>query len=383
MALYIGLMSGTSLDGVDSVLVDINAHEITQHSAATTSMPNELRGEILALIDSADNVSLNRLGRLDAWLGEWFADAVLDLLSKASCRAYSVHAIGSHGQTLWHHPIAPLPFTIQLGDPNRIVERTGITTVADFRRRDMAAGGQGAPLVPAFHHACLKSQHETRIILNLGGMANITLLPISANATPIGFDTGPGNVLMDLQARRHLDQPFDDAGHWAATGHIDNTLLRDMLADPYFGKPHPKSTGREHFNETWLLTFCHRHPDIPAENIQATLAELTARSVCDAIQSLRGSGVDRILVCGGGVHNKHLMSRIRALAAPLSVDSTDQYGINPDYVEASAFAWLAYCTLNGLPGNLPGVTGARHPAILGAIHPGNRRADREAWASLK
>lgn len=366
--LYIGLMSGTSLDGVDAVLVEINDSIITHRAAITLPMPDPLRQEILALITSSKTIDLQRLGVLDVQLGELFATAVLDLLSQSNCRATSVCAIGSHGQTLWHQPSHENPFTLQIGDPNRIAERTGITTVADFRRRDMAAGGQGAPLVPAYHHAHLRASSETRVILNLGGMANITLLPSTPDAPTTGFDTGPGNVLMDLHARIHMDCHFDKAGAWAASGCVDAQLLGDMLADPYFTAPPPKSTGREHFNEAWLLTHTHRHPSLPAADIQATLAELTARSIRDAVYAY-GPDCARVLVCGGGVHNQHLMVRLKQLMAPITVESTASHGVEPDWVEATAFAWLADRTLRGLPGNLPTVTGARHPVILGGIYP--------------
>lgn len=371
MPLYLGLMSGTSLDGVDIVLVEISGTKIEHLAATTMPMPVKLREEILALINDPDNVGLTRLGVLDASLGEWFGNAALSLLTQTGYDSASICAIGSHGQTLWHQPNASYPFSMQLGDPARITELTGITTVADFRRRDLAAGGQGAPLVPAFHYACLGTRQETRIILNLGGMANITLLPASLNEEPTGFDTGPGNVLMDLNARQHLGQPFDPSGTWAGQGVIDEALLAEMLADPYFATPPPKSTGREHFNERWLQTHTRRHPEIRPENIQATLAELTARSVAEAIKTLGEIPINRTLVCGGGVHNQYLMDRLRALLAPHIVESTLLHGIDPDHMEATAFAWLADRTMHGLPGNLTRVTGARHPVILGAIYPGN------------
>lgn len=366
---YIGLMSGTSLDGVDAVLVSIDDDLIQHISATTRPMPGELRREILEMIASSQTIDLDRLGMLDSRLGKLFGQTALDLLTGTHTKPDEIHAIGSHGQTLWHRPALPTSFTMQLGDPNVIAEVTGITTVADFRRRDMAAGGQGAPLVPAFHRAYLHQAHEARVVLNLGGMANISLLPSDADHDITGFDTGPGNVLLDLHALRHLDRPCDHAGEWGASGHIDQNLLDRMLTDPYFMAQPPKSTGREYFNEAWLQRQLAAGPELAPADIQATLTELTARSVTDAIHA-HSSKCDRMLVCGGGVHNKHLMRRLSALLAPATVESTETYGIAPDWVEATAFAWLADRTLKGLPGNLPSVTGARHPVILGAIYPG-------------
>lgn len=368
---YIGLMSGTSLDGIDAVHVAIDGASIAHLAARTAPIPPEIRQQILELIASAHAANLDRLGMLDTQIGELFARTALELLAATGKTPDMIHAIGSHGQTLWHRPDLTHPFTLQIGDPNRIAEITGITTVADFRRRDMAAGGQGAPLVPAFHRTCLHSTNEDRVVLNLGGMANISLLPGDTESDTLGYDTGPGNVLLDLHAHRHLGQPYDRDGQWGASGSVDPNLLAHMLADPYFAAPPPKSTGREYFNEAWLEKHLDSHAELAPADIQATLTELTARSVVDAVRA-HGARCDRMLVCGGGVHNRRLMERLSALLAPSVVESTEACGIAPDWVEATAFAWLAERTLSGLPGNLPSVTGARHPVILGAIYPGTK-----------
>lgn len=369
---YIGLMSGTSLDGVDAVLVEINHNNITHHHAINLPIPNSLREEILSIIANPQRVDIRQIGTLDACLGELFASAVLKLVSQAHFNTISISAIGSHGQTLWHAPSGHYPFSLQLGDPNRIAEQTGITTVADFRRRDIAAGGQGAPLVPAFHHTFFRAPDETRIILNVGGMANITILPSDVKKAPSGFDTGPGNALLDLNARLHLKRNFDNKGAWASTGHVKEKLLKAMLEDPYFRSPPPKSTGRERFNREWLSAHIGKYPNLSPEDIQATLTELTARSITDAIYSY-GQDLQRLIVCGGGTHNEHLMKTLASFLDPIPVESTVKWGLDPDWVEATAFAWFANRTLHGLPSNLPNVTGARHTVVLGAIYSGGDR----------
>jgi anhydro-N-acetylmuramic acid kinase len=367
--LYLGLMSGTSMDAVDVCLATFGD---TPQLLATLrrEMPAPLRQALHELIEcNSGDTTLARIGQLDAELGELFAAAALELLGEHRLQAGQVRAIGSHGQTVWHQPQGPYPFSLQLGDPARIAERTGITTVADFRRRDIAAGGQGAPLVPAFHAAIFHSNEEYRVILNIGGMANITLLPAdSAQTTASGFDTGPGNVLLDLHAQRHLDTDCDIDGALAAQGRCDPALLAAMLDDPYFALPPPKSTGREYFNARWLDHHLSRHSLPAAADVQATLAELTARSIAGAIEQ-HMPDCSRVLVCGGGVHNGHLMERLAALLPHSRIEPTTPYGIEPDWVEAMAFAWLAQQTVTGRPGNLPAVTGASRPVILGAIHP--------------
>ena len=366
--LYLGLMSGTSMDAVDACLATFGD---TPRLLATFSheIPAPLCESLHDLIDrNAGRTTLAHIGQLDAELGELFAATALGLLSERGLQAGQIRAIGSHGQTVWHQPQGTHPFSLQLGDPARIAERTGITTVADFRRRDIAAGGQGAPLAPAFHAAIFQASEESRVVLNIGGMANITLLPAdSAQTTASGFDTGPGNVLLDLHAQRHLDTACDIDGALAAQGRCDPALLAAMLDDAYFALPPPKSTGREYFNARWLDRHLTRN-SLPAADIQATLAELTARSIADAIEN-HLPDCSRVLACGGGVHNRHLVGRLAALLPHSRIESTAPYGIEPDWVEAMAFAWLAQQTVAGRPGNLPAVTGASRPVILGAIHP--------------
>lgn len=363
---YIGLMSGTSLDGIDAVLVDFAASPPRLVAARTHPLPDSLRQQLAALCQPGDD-EIERLGRADVALGEQFAEAVQQLLARSGIPAADIRAIGSHGQTIRHRPGAG--FSLQIGDANRIAQRTGITTVADFRRRDMAAGGQGAPLVPAFHAALFRTHEHDRIVLNLGGMANVTLLPADPAQPVLGFDTGPGNVLMDLWAQRHLGQPLDKDGAWAAAGKVDAALLAHCLSDGYFHQPPPKSTGREHFNAGWLaaqLAGSERSP--LAADVQATLCELTAVSVAEAI---RQTGIDaaELLVCGGGARNAHLLSRLRAQLDPVDVVPSDARGLAADWVEAVAFAWLARETLAERPGNLPAVTGAGERVILGAVYP--------------
>lgn len=365
MALYIGLMSGTSMDGVDAALVEFSGDTPRLVAARDQAMPGELREALLRLAAEHSPHPLQCFGELDQLIGELFAEAALGLLNDANVEPSAITAIGSHGQTLYHRPDGPTPFTLQIGDPNRIAERTGITTVADLRRRDMAAGGQGAPLAPAFHAAVLTSADEPRAVLNLGGIANLTLLPPEGPVT--GFDTGPANVLMDGWAARHLGQPMDRDGAWAAGGEVDEELLERLLDEPYFELAPPKSTGRELFDRAWLDRKLEG-ADLPPQRVQATLAELTARSVTDHLRR-HLPDAHRLLVCGGGAHNGHLMKRLAALLPGVTVESTEAHGVHPDWMEAIAFAWLAKRTLEGRPGNLPSVTGARREVILGAVYP--------------
>jgi anhydro-N-acetylmuramic acid kinase len=320
-------------------------------------------------------VSLDELGQLDVELGRAFAEAASTLLHRSGIPAAKVRAIGSHGQTVRHGPIGDVPFTLQLGDPNTIAERTGILTVADFRRRDMAAGGQGAPLLPALHAALFRDPTRSRVVLNLGGIANITTLPADPAAPVRGFDTGPANCLLDAWATRHLQKPRDEGGQWAAEGQVDQDLLQHLLGDPYFALPPPKSTGRELFNLDWLQQQLAAHCAVrevaePAPvDVQATLMALSVRSVADAILA-HGADANDVLVCGGGVHNSELMRLLGLALAPRWVTSTGALGVDPDYVEVTAFAWLAMQRLAGLPGNLPSVTGASGERVLGAVFAG-------------
>jgi anhydro-N-acetylmuramic acid kinase len=365
---YIGLMSGTSADGIDAALVSIDDGRLAPVATRLHPLPGDVREEIHALTQSGPN-EVERLGALDSRLGELFAEAALALLRQADLPAKSVRAIGSHGQTVRHRPRGPHPFTLQIGDPTVIAERTGITTVADFRRRDLAAGGHGAPLVPAFHAAQFRSASRCRAVLNIGGIANVTYLPAASSEPALGFDTGPGNTLLDAWIRQHRGLEHDTDGEWAASGRLNDEMLQRLLADPYFALPPPKSTGREHFNLAWLAAALARLDHAPAAaDVQATLLELTAHS---AAQAMRGflARVDEVYVCGGGSHNRRLVAALARHLEGIPVQTTAALGLAPDWVEACAFAWLAHQNLEGRPGNLPSVTGARHPVVLGAIYP--------------
>lgn len=364
--LYIGLMSGTSADGIDAALVDMQTTPRLVNSH-TEYFSSHLRKLIHDISLPGPN-EIDRMGSLDVELGKCFAACVQALLDKAGIKASDVVAIGSHGQTIRHRPPGSEQgtFTLQIGDPNIIAELTGITTVADFRRRDMAAGGQGAPLVPAFHRAMLHSSTSDRVVVNIGGMANITWLP--AKGAVIGFDTGPGNVLMDLWSLEHLNQPYDRDGSWAASGNVERDLLLQFLKESFFSKPFPKSTGREHFNRVWLEKYLANFSDrfTPA-NIQATLLQLTVVTVSDAIKALGGTAKE-VFVCGGGGFNRQLLSNLQKSLPDCKVDTTATCGIDPQWIEAMAFAWLAKQTMDHRPGNLRAVTGANREVILGGVY---------------
>lgn len=365
-AYFLGLISGTSSDGVDAVLMEFlpAPRLLSSHFLA---YPDTLRAELLEFAAGYyRGDAVDQLGRLDHALGELFAQTALGLLKQTGLSATAIRAIGSHGQTVRHRPGGSDPFTLQIADPNVIAARTGITTVADFRRRDLALGGEGAPLVPAFHRAVFADRGETRAVVNIGGIANLTLLPARDGAVS-GFDTGPGNLLMDLWSREHLQAPHDESGAFAASGKASAALLADLLGDAYFRRAPPKSTGHEHFNRTWLQRGLARHP-LPAADVMATLCELTARTVADGVSGCTPR-VAQVLLCGGGTHNLTLVKRLSALLPDCKLDTTADCGVPPDWVEAAAFAWLARETLAGRPGNLPAVTGARAPSVLGGVYP--------------
>ncbi len=364
--LYLGLMSGTSADGIDAALVRFPAAGGCRFvDGLTAPWEPALRERLVALGEGGRLDSLDDLGDIDARIGLAFAEAAGALLTRSGVPVSAVQAIGSHGQTVRHRPAAALPFTLQLGDANRIAERTGITTVADFRRRDVAAGGQGAPLMPAFHLAMLGAADEDRAVLNLGGIANLTLIP--RQGTVRGFDTGPANALLDAWCQRHTGQVYDADGSFAASGVVDERLLAQWLAEPWFALPAPKSTGREQFHLPWAEAALGNGQRAAAD-VQATLLELTAATVTEALLRHQPR-TRRLLVCGGGVRNGQLMRRLAARLPGVAVDSSAMHGLDPDFMEAMGFAWLAKCTLEGLAGNLPSVTGACGPRILGAIHP--------------
>jgi len=364
-ALYLGLISGTSADAIDAALV---AFEPTLRLVAARAFhyEPELRAEILRLAQTPDaGMTLDDAGALDAKIGEAFASAARSLIADSGLDRAEIRAIGSHGQTLRHRPRANPAFTLQWGDPSRIVERTGITTVADFRRRDVAAGGQGAPLAPAFHAAFLSSADEDRAVLNLGGIANLTLLP--RQGATRGFDTGPANALLDAWCLAHGAGAFDGDGAITAAGVPDAALLERLLADPWFAETAPKSTGREQFQLDWFRARFGASAPSLADGA-ATLARLTAITVAEALRR-DAPGTGRVLACGGGVHNPALMRAIAEALAPVPLETTATHGVDPDFLEAMAFAWLARETLAGRPGNRPEVTGARGARVLGAIYP--------------
>jgi anhydro-N-acetylmuramic acid kinase len=360
--LFLGLISGTSVDGIDAALVAFDPAP-RMVFGRTYPLPADLAAEVLRLSQAAAQLSLDEVGRLDTRLGQAFATAARQALHDAGVAATAVTAIGSHGQTLRHDPRGPAPFTQQLGDANVIAEATGLLTVADFRRRDVAAGGQGAPLMPAFHAAVLHSADEDRAVLNLGGIANLTLLPRKGIVR--GFDTGPANGLMDAWCASHTGQPYDRDAAFARSGTIDESLLARLLDEAWFALPPPKSTGRDQFQMQWLQARLTGTP-APAD-VQATLCELSAITVARSLLETQAA-TRRLLVCGGGVHNPLLMARLSAHLPGITVESTATLGLDPDFIEAAGFAWLARETLAGRPGNLPAVTGARGPRVLGAIH---------------
>ena len=365
-ALYLGLISGTSADGIDVALADFSPSP-RLHASLTHPYPEELRKRILALAQGDGRIALDELAALDIEIAREFALAAQRLLEKHGIAASTVRALGSHGQTVRHRPQGETPFTLQLGDPNVIAEATGIVTVADFRRRDVAAGGQGAPLAPAFHAAMLPRTNQHRVVLNLGGIANITILPGDADMPIRGFDTGPANCLLDAWTQQNLGRPYDADGAFAASGHVHDELLARLLTDAYFNSPPPKSTGREVFHLTWLQHYLHG-TDVAAADVQATLLALTTRSIAEAIHA-HAPQASEVLVCGGGVHNPVLMSALAAALAPIPVRSVAAYGIDPDFVEAMLFAWLAQERMLGhVITDLPAITGTRGARVLGGIY---------------
>lgn len=363
-SLFVGLISGTSVDGVDCALVQFDSDKPRLIATHSHNIPSALRESILELCSGETN-GLVQLGTVHIELGKLFAEAVTELLNQSGHSASDIVAIGSHGQTVWHEPEAQHPFTLQLADPNTIAQLTGITTIADMRGRDMAAGGQGAPLAPLLHRQVFRSNEVNRAVINIGGFGNITSLPTSGSN--LAFDTGPGNVLMDYWIEKNLQQTFDKEGSWAASGKCNTELLDVLLEEEYFHKQPPKSTGRELFNGKWLeaklLSF---GKEIAPEDVQATLLQLTATTITNDLA--RCTEVQEIYVCGGGAHNKSLMSALNELAKGATVQSTAELGIDPDWVEAIAFAWMAYQTVQGNTIETGEFTGANKPVILGGIY---------------
>ena len=368
-ALYVGLMSGTSVDAIDSALVRCDGAQTELLATHEHPIPEQTRNRIASLSQPGSN-EIERMGVLDRELGKLFAAATNELLASSSTAATQVRAIGSHGQTIRHRPpSAPGDggdyFTLQIGDPNTIAELTGISTVADFRRRDMAAGGEGAPLAPAFHAAAFAKSTVNRAIVNIGGIANITLLQ-GENLTG-GYDSGPGNTLLDHWIERHRGIHYDRDGAWSAEGQVIEGLLTRLLSHPYFGLGGPRSTGKEAFNLAWLDSMLPGFEGARAIDVQATLAELTATSIASAVNPA-ATGVSEVFVCGGGAHNTDLMRRLYRKLDPVGLDTTQALGLDPDWVEAVTFAWLAHRALEGLAGNAPVVTGALGFRILGGVY---------------
>ena len=361
---YIGLMSGTSLDGVDAVACTFEPQ--TQCLGHTyVAFDETLRQSLQELLKPGYD-EIERSGRIAIELVGVYARAVKDLLAQTSLSPSDIVAIGVHGQTVRHCPDDG--FTVQLNNPALLAELTGIDVIADFRSRDMAAGGEGAPLVPAFHAALFGSDTDNRAIVNIGGIANVTLLPADSSCPTLGFDCGPGNTLLDIWIQAHQGKRFDEGGRWAQSGQINETLLAAFLTDEYFERAAPKSSGREYFNMDWIRCELFGYPKIDPADVQRTLVRLTAQTIIDAILKAQ-SDTRAIFVCGGGVFNPLLMQDLRKLAGNLQVESTAHLGVDPMQVEAMAFAWLAYRFINKKAGNLPAVTNAKGPRILGALYP--------------
>ena len=371
---YIGLMSGTSLDGADGVLVDFSDGTLRVVASATEAFPAAFRAELLALNTSGPD-ELHRAALAANQLAALYAQVVRSLMVQGAAQgiaAAQIEAIGAHGQTVRHQP-SPTPpaeagYTLQLNNPARLAELTGLTVVADFRSRDVAAGGQGAPLAPAFHQGVFGQADATVCVLNLGGISNLSVLPPAGEGPVLGFDCGTGNALMDAWCQRHTGQAYDACGAWAANGRLLPALLASLLDEPYFALPPPKSTGRDLFSLDWLERKLAAFSDERPQDIQNTLAEFTV-SPCVAGVNSYGKDSKRLIVCGGGAFNQHLMQRLQARLPQLRVESSSEHGLPPLQVEAAAFAWLARQAVLRQPGNLPSVTGAAGPRVLGAIYP--------------
>ena len=370
--LYIGLMSGTSMDGIDAALVEFKQNNIKLLASHNQAIPESLILKLKPLSLNTPEASIDMLGEADSELGLVFATAVKNLLKKTNFSTEDIIAIGSHGQTIRHRPDLKYNFSLQIGDANRISYDTGITTVADFRRKDMAAGGEGAPLAPAFHQQVFQSGTENRAILNIGGISNITFLPAENSRsddsqTTFGFDTGPGNMLMDAWIQKNKNTSYDTSGEWAASAKANDELVDLLMQDEFISAAPPKSTGREHYHLEWLELKLQKFPDLNAAQVQASLNLFTCKSICYAIKH-QIPEIGKLIVCGGGVHNTHLMNSLAQKLPEIDVESSEKHGVKPDWVEAIAFAWLARQTMNKLAGNLPAVTGAKQAVVLGGIY---------------
>jgi len=364
---YIGLMSGTSLDAIDVVLMDFNSKPgriITTH---TVPLSDTLKKNILDISSLSEKISIKQFGLLHSQLGHVFADGVLHLLEKSKISSDQIKGIGSPGQTICHQPNATYPFTLQAGDANIIAVRTGITTITDFRSKDVALHGQGAPFAPVFHEVLFRTSQQDRCVINIGGIANITFLPAKSTDSITGFDIGPGNMLLNAWIFAQQRLPFDYDGQWAEGGHCHKPLLNALLNDPYFLKKPPKSTGREYFNLSWLERYLAAYPDLSPQDIQTTLTELTATTIAQTVKKY-SPNVSMLLLCGGGANNIYLFDLIKSLLKNITVVKTNALGIDVCFIEAALFAWLAKQRINEKKVNLCDVTGASRPAILGAIY---------------
>jgi len=364
---YIGLMSGTSVDGIDAALVDINDGKIKCLATKSIAFDAPLRNAIIEACSKSYSSS-DQATELDSQLAYIYAKTVTDLLNISSADQCNI-VIGCHGQTINHAPNASPSFSLQIGNAQKLANLCKIPVVNDFRSKDLAAGGQGAPLTPAFHNAVFHSTKETRVVLNLGGIANISVLPKDSDADVIGFDTGPGNGLMDYWINKHLSKRFDDAGQWAASGTANQSLLNALLGDDYFKLEPPKSTGRELFNADWLTHKLKGFTELAGKDVQATLCELSAITIANDIKC-HAAKCSELILCGGGSHNEELKRRLQLHLPTIKINNSEKYGIDPNFVEAIAFAWLAYRHINKLSGNLPSVTGASSEVVLGTLtHP--------------
>lgn len=363
---YIGVMSGTSLDGVDLALVDFAKNPPKLTTCDFFPMPENLRTDLSALLKNGET-TLQKLGEIDHRLGLLYVETVNAFLAKHQLNASEIQAIGCHGQTVWHSPQGDFPFTTQIGDMNLLAVKTGITVIGDFRRKDMAVGGQGAPLVPAFHQAMFSDPNRFTVVLNIGGISNISVL--NPYQPTIGYDVGAGNTLMDSWIEQHQGKRYDKDAEWARSGKLVPELLAELLDEPFFVKAPPKSTGRELFNLSWLAKKLQNFTACKPEDVQRTLAEFTAQSITNELARLKTNLPCLLLVCGGGARNPLLMERLASLLPNWKVTTTTEFGLAIDYVEAAAFAWLAYQRTHDLPSNMPSVTGAKKAVSLGVIYP--------------
>lgn len=359
--IFMGLMSGTSMDGIDAVLVDLASNSFI--AGITRPYSAEAKLYLQAVLNGELN-NLKAYSQLNTLLGKEFANAAIDLLNKVQLPSHAVQAIGSHGQTLCHDPTADIPYTVQLGCAHTIAQLTGITVVADFRTRDLVVGGQGAPFAPVYHQTLFKGQDLPIAVVNIGGIANLTYL--ANELTVSGYDLGPGNCLMDAWIQKNLNLDYDKNGAWASTGKVIEPLLKNMLSDPYFKRKSPKSIGKEYFSLSWLDHYLQA--DYSLADVQATLLMLTATAINQGIK-MEALAPIQLLICGGGAHNSALLNAVADLLPEIKVRSTDAINISPDFIEALMFAWLAEKTLNKIPLNLCQITGAKQSTILGAIYP--------------